>query len=238
MLPDLRQTGSELDAGDALSPRERLLARGAAALSTAELLSLCLRTGAPGVPVLWVAQALLAEFGGIAALLEAPPQRLLALPGLGPAKVATLYAGVALAERRASEPLSRQRPLGDSAAAVRFVQNAIGHQGRELFGCLFLDARHRPLGFEILFAGSVDRAHVHPRELLKRVLTYNASAVILAHNHPSGVCEPSASDRALTTRLTRLLAEIDVRVIDHIIVGGEASASLAALGMLEPSVGG
>ena len=169
-----------------------------------ELLSLCLRTGTHGVPALWLAQGLLAEFGGVAALLSAPAARLLDQPGLGPAKVASLLAIGALAERRGAETLLRSTPLKDSRAAAAFLQATLGHRTRELFGCLYLDARHRPLGFEVLFAGSVDRAHVHPRELLKQVLTYNASASSCLITIPRACAEPSASDTALTTRLQRL----------------------------------
>lgn len=215
-----------------LDPRARLLARGAEALTTAELLSVCLRTGAPGVSALKLAQALLSEFGGLGPLLDLPPGRLLNLTGLGPAKVAALHASVALAERRATDGLAQADSLGDVRAAVGFLGSVLGHRPRELFGCLMLDTRHRVLGFEVLFAGSVDRAAVSPREVLKSALTYNAASVILAHNHPSGVCEPSASDHRLTERLAALLSEVEIRVIDHIIVAGKEYFSFAEQGLL------
>ncbi|MEM1435380.1 MAG: DNA repair protein RadC [Pseudomonadota bacterium] len=223
------------DAHSAMDPRERLLSRGAQALSTAELLSVCLRTGAPGVPALQLAQALLWEFGGLGPLLELPPARLLTLAGLGPAKVAALHASVALAERRATEALAHTSALTDVRAAATFLAAVLGHRPRELFGCLMLDVRHRSLGFEVLFSGSVDRAAVSPREVLKSALTYNAASVILAHNHPSGVCEPSVSDQRLTERLVVLLGEVDVRVLDHIVVAGNDYFSFAERGLMPAS---
>ncbi|MGI9325286.1 MAG: RadC family protein [Pseudomonadales bacterium] len=216
------------------NPRERLLNRGVAALTDVELVALCLRTGAAGVSVLGLARQLIEHFGGIAGLFAAPASRLLALPGLGPAKVSTLVAASALAERSAAAKLPPDQPLHSAAAALNYVQQTIGRSQREIFGCLFLDARHRPLGFERLFLGSVDRAHVHPREVLKQALTYNAASVILAHNHPSGVCEPSASDIRLTEQLQYLLLQIDVRVIDHLIVTAAGGQSMAQLGLLKP----
>ncbi|MEM6708543.1 MAG: DNA repair protein RadC [Pseudomonadota bacterium] len=227
--------GAELDGQ---GPRDRLLSRGARALTTAELLSVCLRTGAPGIPALWLAHGLLAESGGLSQLLELPVQRLLALPGLGPAKVAGLLAIDELGRRRLTDGLSQHAPLADSHAAIDYLRGVLGHHSRELFGCLFLDARHRPLGFEVLFAGSVDRAQVHPREVLRRALSFNAGAVILAHNHPSGCADPSASDRQLTARLQRLLAEIDVNLLDHIVVSPQGATSLAELGDLADAAPG
>jgi DNA repair protein RadC len=216
-------------------PRERLLTRGVQALSTAELLSVCLRTGAPGVSALELAEALLLEFGGLGPLLELPPGRLLALTGLGPAKVAGLFAAMALAERRATDALAQTSPLTDVQSAAAFIGSVLSHRSRELFGCLMLDARHRALGFEVLFAGSLDRAAVSPREVLKSALTYNAASLIVGHNHPSGVCEPSVSDRRLTERLTGLLAEVDIRVLDHIIVAGKDYFSFAERGLMPGS---
>lgn len=214
------------------SPRERLLHSGSSALSDAELVAVCLRTGGAGYSAVGLARHLLEVVGGVHRLAALPPQRLLAIPGLGPAKVATLFAALEICQRAAAAGLSRERVLDDAAAALAYVRSAIGSRDREVFGCLFLDARHRPLAFEELFHGSIDRAHVHPRIVLKRALTHNAGAVILTHNHPSGVCEPSASDIRLTTQLRELLLQIDVRVVDHLIVTGTDGVSMAQLGLL------
>jgi DNA repair protein RadC len=214
------------------SPRERLLARGAEALTAAELLSLCLRTGAPGVGAQQLSSNLLAGLGGLAALASTPASRLLSVPGLGPAKAATVLAALELGRRARRPALLEERPICSTALAMAFVQGEIGDAPRERFACLFLDSRHRPLGFEVLFEGSIDRAHVYPRELVKRVLTYNAAAVILAHNHPSGVCEPSTADIRLTHELSTLLKLLDIRLLDHLVVSGGSGTSFAARGLL------
>lgn len=214
------------------SPRERLLGFGPVALTDAELVALCLRTGCAQYSALALARHLLELLGGLQALRDAPAQRLLQLPGLGPAKVASLMAAYELSQRTASTSLDRGTALQDAGLAIAYVRAAIGSADREIFGCLFLDARHRPLAFEELFLGSIDRAHVHPRIVLKRALTHNAAAVILAHNHPSGVCEPSTSDIRLTTQLRELLVQIDVRLIDHLIVTAASGVSMAQLGLL------
>ena len=217
-------------------PRERLLRAGAAAMSDAELIALCLRTGGPGYSAVTLARHLLEIFGGLDALFEAPAQRLLAIPGLGPAKVAGLSAARELSRRIAGSELASGAALQDATVAMAYVRAEIGGADREIFGGLFLDARHRPLAFETLFLGSIDRAHVHPRIVLKRALTHNAAAIILAHNHPSGVCEPSASDIRLTTMLRDLLAQIDVRVIDHLVVTRNGGVSMAQQGLLGHAV--
>lgn len=208
-------------------PRERLLAQGSDCLSDAELLALCFRTGSAGLSALALAHNLLERCGGLRNLLDTGVDQLLAHPGLGPAKVAALKAVLALAERYDLGGLSGEDAIKDAGHASRFLRQRLGAREREVFACLFLDARHRVLGFEELFFGSIDKATVHPRELVKRVLAHNAAAVILAHNHPSGVAEPSAADIELTSRLTRLLAEMDVRVVDHFVIGRGRSVSFA-----------
>ncbi|MEM1230306.1 MAG: DNA repair protein RadC [Pseudomonadota bacterium] len=213
-------------------PRERLLERGVGALTDAELLSLCLRTGTFGVDALTLAEGLLAGFGGLNGLSRTPVARLLGVSGLGPAKVAALLATLELGRRAASFTLPPGQVLASTAAALAYVRGEIGGAERERFACLFLDSRHRPLGFEVLFEGSIDRACVHPREIVKRVLTYNAAAVILAHNHPSGDCEPSAADLRLTRELKAVLRPIDVRLLDHLVVARGAGVSLAERGLL------
>lgn len=213
-------------------PRQRLLRLGSGALSDAELLAVCLGTGDGRRDVLSFARHLLAAFGGLRGLLGADPERLTEMRGLGPARVALLKAAVALAERDAEAGIADRPLLADSRAVRRFLQHKLSASEREVFGCLFLDARHRMIGFEQLFFGSVDRASVHPREVLKRALAHNAAAVVLAHNHPSGHPEPSPSDLRLTEELRSLLLQVDVRVIDHVVVGHGATVSLAERGLL------
>lgn len=213
-------------------PRERLLRAGAAALSDAELLAVCLGTGDGRCDVLSFARRLLETFGGLRGLLRAPPARLATMRGLGPARVALLKAVLALGERQAEAGIADRPLLSDTRAVRHFLQHKLAGQEREVFACLFLDARHRLIGYENLFLGSVDRASVHPREVLKRALALNAAALILAHNHPSGHPEPSPSDLRLTEELRALLMQIDVRVLDHVVVGHGATVSLAERGLL------
>jgi DNA repair protein RadC len=214
------------------APRERLLALGVAALADAELLAVCLGTGLPGVPVQQLASRLLRRFGGLSGLLDAPVEQLLQEPGLGPARVALLQALRGLVERFHGEQL-RDGPLLSSSAAVRgFLRSRLGPSRREIFACLFLDARHRLIAFEPLFLGTVDRASVYPREVLRRSLELNAAALILAHNHPSGVAEPSSADIALTGSLAELLRQIDVQLLDHLVVGRGMEVSLAERGLI------
>ena len=208
-------------------PRERLLAAGTDCLSDAELLALSLRTGGRGCDATSLARRLLDTFGGLRAVLDADPAMLLDQPGLGPAKVAALKASVALADRYDRAVLDAGDSVNDAATACRYLRRRLGGRRREVFACLFLDSRNRVLGFEELFFGSIDKATVHPRELISRVLAHNAAALILAHNHPSGVAEPSGADIDMTRRLAQLLNEIDVRVIDHVVVGPGRSVSFA-----------
>jgi DNA repair protein RadC len=213
-------------------PRERLLKAGAAALSDAELLAVCFGTGDGRSDVMTFARCLLESFGGLRGLLYAPPARLAAVRGLGPARIALLKAVLALGERHAEAGITHRPLLADTGAVRHYLQHKLSGHEREVFACLFLDARHRLIGFERLFLGSVDRASVHPREVLKQALSHNAAALILAHNHPSGHPEPSPSDLRLTEELRALLMQIDVRVIDHVIVGHGATVSLAERGLL------
>ncbi len=179
-----------------------------------------------------MAQELLTVFGGLRGLLDAPAGRIARVTGVGPAKAATLAAVIELAARYEAAALRRNAALTDTAAVKRYVQLELGGAQREVFAVLFLDSRHRLLAFERLFLGSIDRAHVHPREVLKQCLERNAAAVVLAHNHPSGVAEPSAADLALTDELKQLLQRIDVRLLDHIVVGRSAAVSFAERGLM------
>ena len=220
-------------------PREKLLARGAAALSDAELLALLLRTGTAGKGVLQMAQELLdlpsisaGGSGGVAGLLNASAADLQHVKGLGPAKRAELLAVLELA-RRALAQRMRERTVMDSPQAVRdFWQLHLASRSYEVFAVLFLDAQHRMLAMEEMFRGTLTQTSVYPREVVKRALHHQASAVVLAHNHPSGSVQPSRADEMLTHTLKAALALLDVRVLDHIIVSQGQSLSMAEQGLV------
>ncbi len=213
-------------------PRLRLLKHGAHALSDAELLAVCLGSGDGRHDGVTFARLLLREFEGLRGLLHAPPALLARVRGLGPAKIAVLKAVVGLAQRHAEAAIADRPLLTDTAAVRHYLQQQLCGYEREVFACLFLDTRHHLIGFEALFFGSVDRASVHPREVLKQALACNAAAVVLAHNHPSGNAEPSPSDVRLTEELRALLLQVDVRVLDHVVVGHGGSVSLAERGLI------
>jgi DNA repair protein RadC len=213
-------------------PREKLLAQGATALADAELIALLLRTGLQGVPVLTLAQQMLDHFDGLAGLLHADAERLRQIKGLGPAKRAEVAAVLELA-RRAVLQLLTQRPVFETPAQVKhYVQLQLGALAHEVFAVLFLDAQHRLLHFEQMFRGSLTQTSVYPREIVKRALELNAAALIFAHNHPSGVAEPSRADEHLTQTLKSALALVDVRVLDHLVVGRGAVISFAERALL------
>jgi DNA repair protein RadC len=214
-------------------PREKLLARGPAALGDAELLALLLRTGMAGKNVLTLAQELLDEFGGIAGLLNTSADDLKRIKGLGgPAKRAELVAVLELARRALAQQL-KQRAVFDSPHAVKdYLQLQLAARAHEVFAVLFLDAQHRLLAMEELFRGTLTQASVYPREVVLRALHHQAAAVVLAHNHPSGVAEPSRADEALTQTLKAALALVDVRVLDHVIVAPGTALSMAEKGLL------
>lgn len=213
-------------------PREKLLARGPAALGDAELLALLLRTGMAGKHVLQLAQELLDAFGGIAGLLATEVSALKAVKGLGPAKRAEIAAVMEIARRALAQPLRQRALLNDPQAAADFLRLQLGDRPHEVFALLLLDSQHRLIAFEELFRGTVNQASVYPREVVLRALHHQAAAVVLAHNHPSGLAEPSAADVALTRSLVDALALVGVRVLDHIVVTRARTASLAQLGLL------
>ncbi|MGQ9658647.1 MAG: RadC family protein [Thermochromatium sp.] len=213
-------------------PREKLLERGAGALSDAELLAIFLRTGIPGQSAVDLARALLTEFGGLTGLLSADRRRFCAGKGLGTAKYAQLQAVLELSRRYLLTRLSDQDVLTSPEATRDYLKLRLYGLPHEIFACLFLDNRHRVIVYEELFRGTIDGASVHPREVVRRVIETNAAAVIFAHNHPSGVAEPSQADLRLTQRLKEALALIDVRVLDHIIVGDGDGTSFAERGLL------
>jgi DNA repair protein RadC len=201
-------------------PRERLLAHGAAALSDAELLALFLRVGIRGKSAVDLARELLKHFGGLTALCCASASAFSAIPGMGPAKYAQLQAVLELSRRALGEEMA-SRDVLDSPTAVRdWLRLKLGQLPHEVFMILLLDAQNRVMGSEELFRGTLTQTSVYPREVVKLVLQRNAAAVILAHNHPSGVSEPSQADQALTRSLSRALSLVDVRVLDHFIVAG------------------
>jgi DNA repair protein RadC len=213
-------------------PRERLLASGAGVLTDAEVLAVILGTGSRGRPVLAAARELLADFGGIRGLLDAEPAALLGRTGLGPAKTSQLLAALELARRYLAESLRREGVVARPEDARDFLAARLRGRRNEVFCALFLDTRHRVIACEDLFQGTIDCASVHPREVVRACLRHNAAALIVAHNHPSGVAEPSAADRSITRRLQDALALVDVRLLDHFVVGDGVPVSLAARGWL------
>lgn len=213
-------------------PRERLLRAGAAQLSDAELLAIFIGTGGRGVDAVARGRALLTRYGSLRDLLEQPSALLAQEPGLGPAIVSRLKAALELGTRHLATELQRGAALTDPSRAGEYFSRRLRGLDYEVFACLFLDTRHRALAFEELFRGTIDAAEVHPREVVRRALAHNAAAVILGHNHPSGVAEPSAADRAITQKLREALGLIGVRVLDHFVVGDGAPCSLAERGWL------
>jgi DNA repair protein RadC len=213
-------------------PREKLLQRGAHALSDAELLALLLGSGSRGRSAVDLARTLISEFGSLRNLLNADTPRCLAMAGLGPARHATLKAAVELARRHFREVLQTGPALAAPDATRTFLLAQLRDRPYEVFCCLFLDNRHRLIAFEELFRGTIDRAGVHPREVLRQTMLHNAAAVIFAHNHPSGVLEPSQADELITQRLKEALALMDVRVLDHFIVGDGVCFSFSESGLL------
>lgn len=213
-------------------PREKLMQLGPTALTDAELLAIFLRTGIAGRSAVDLSRSLLERFGGLRQLLSADRTSFLEAPGIGDAKYAQLQAVLEMARRHLSEQLCYGDALQSPEDTRRYLQMQLSNHPYEVFAVLFLDNRHRVLAFEELFRGTIDGASVHPREVVRRALHHNAAAAILAHNHPSGVSEPSSADRRITQRLQEALALIDVRVLDHIVVGHGEFTSFAERGLL------
>lgn len=213
-------------------PREKLLARGPLALSDAELLAVFLRTGSRGRTAVDLARDLLVEFEGLRGILTADRQQLCAAQGIGNAKFAQLQAVLEMARRHLGQRLQRGEPLTDPAATREYLAAALRDLRHEVFACLYLDTRHRVIAWEELFRGTLDGTSVHPREVVRQALAHNAAALIFAHNHPSGVAEPSDADRRLTRRLREALALVDIRVLDHFVVGDGETVSFAERGLL------
>jgi DNA repair protein RadC len=213
-------------------PREKLLARGAETLTDAELLAIFLRTGVAGKTAVDVARELLSQFGGLRPLLVAGRPALCATPGIGNAKYAQLMAALEIGRRHLGEALTRGVALESSRDALEYLKACLRDLTHEVFCGLFLDNRHRVIAFEELFAGTLNGTAVYPREVVKHALRYNAAAVIFAHNHPSGVAEPSRADEVLTARLKEALALVDIRVLDHVVVGDGEMVSFSERGLL------
>jgi DNA repair protein RadC len=212
-------------------PREKLLARGPQALSDVELLAILLRTGMAGKNVFQLSEELLGP-DGIAGLLQATVQSLQLVKGLGPAKQAELLAVFELARRALSQRLKEREAFHTPGAVKQYLQLQLAHKNHEVFAVLFLDSQNRMLALEELFRGTLSQTSVYPREVVLRALHHQAAAVVLSHNHPSGSVQPSRADEHLTQTLKASLALVDVRVLDHIIVGQGQALSMAELGLM------
>jgi len=217
---------------EAERPREKLLSLGASALSDAELLAIFLRIGCAGKSAVDLARELLTQYGGLRPLLEANQAEFCRGLGLGSAKYAQLQAVLEMARRHLAATLKAGDILSSPAQVRQYLSAQLRHQPREVFAVLFLDNQHRLIAYDELFFGTIDGASVYPREVVKKALARNAAAVILAHNHPSGVAEPSQADQRITERLQAALNLVDVRVLDHMVVGDEEVVSFAERGLI------
>ena len=215
-----------------LPPREKMAQFGIDALSDAELLAILLRTGAARVPATHLANTLLLGFGGLRGLLQADRETLEQQHGLGPVKSAQLLAVLELSRRYLHEVLLRSNPLESPQATEQYLKSILRDNPHEVFACLFLDTRHRVIAFEELFHGTIDGATVYPRVVAEKALRHRAAALIVAHNHPSGVSEPSLADQAITRRLKDALALLDIRLLDHFVIGEGTPVSMAARGLI------
>lgn len=213
-------------------PREKLLQRGPHALSDAELLAIFLRTGVKGKTAVDLARELLIQFGSLRALLESDYESFSRGLGLGSAKYASLQAVLEMARRHLKESLRRESALTSPDLTRRYLTSHLRGHAHEVFACLFLDNQHRIIQFEELFRGTIDGASVYPREVVKKALAFNAAAVIFAHNHPSGIAEPSEADKHITRRLKQALSLLDIRVLDHFIIGDGEPFSFAEHGLI------
>lgn len=213
-------------------PREKLLKQGADSLSDAELLAIFLRTGTPGMTAVDLARQLLNQFGGLRPLLRADYSQFCAGRGLGLAKYAQLQAVLEMSRRHLQESLERGEGLTSPALTRQYLLACLRDQPQEQFCCLFLDSQHRVICFETLFYGTIDAACVYPREVVTRSLQHQAAALILAHNHPSGIAEPSQADERITRRLIDALKLVDIRVLDHFVVGDGEVVSFAERGLI------
>jgi DNA repair protein RadC len=215
-----------------IMPREKLASGGVASLDDVELLAILLGTGAARLSVIELAESLLDTFGGLRGLLQARRDLLEKQQGLGPAKTAKLLAVLELSKRYLHEMLMRGDPLESPEVTEQYLKTVLRDYPNEVFACLFLDTRHRVIAFEELFHGTIDGATVYPRVVAEKALQHGAAALIVAHNHPSGIGEPSLADQAITRRLKDALALLDIRLLDHFVVGDGTPVSMAARGLL------
>ncbi len=213
-------------------PREKLLSKGADSLSDAELVAIFLRTGIRGKSAVDLARDLLQSCGSLSALFNASDREFCAIPGLGAAKYVQLQAVIEMAQRALREKIGNGTALNSPRAVRDYLRLKLQGRPHEVFAGVFLDAQNRVLAVEELFRGTLTQTSVYPREVVKRALHYNAAALIFAHNHPSGVAEPSRADEMLTTALKQALALVDVKVLDHFVVGGDSAMSFAERGLL------
>ncbi len=213
-------------------PREKMLARGPAALADSELLALILRTGIAGKDVLSLAEELLRNHGGVRGLLHAQMAELGGIKGLGAAKLSQLQAVLELARRALAQELAESPALQSPQAVRQYLQLHLQQKTHEVFCVMFLNTQHHLIAFEEMFRGTLDSAQVHPREIASRALQLSARSIILAHNHPSGLAQPSASDIQITQRISQALQLLDIRLLDHFIIAGPQAYSLAEHGEL------
>lgn len=213
-------------------PREKLLTSGPQTLSDAELLAIFLRTGCVGKSAVDLARDLLNQFNGLRQLLEADKSTFCRAHGLGDAKYAQLQAVLEMSRRHLAQSLEHRELFAGADEVKQYLLARLRHCQREVFGVLFLDSQHRLIKYEELFQGTVNSAHIYPREVIKAVLKHNAAAIILAHNHPSGVAKPSQADRQITQDISQILKTLDVRVLDHMIVGDAEVSSFAEMGWI------
>jgi DNA repair protein RadC len=213
-------------------PRERLFSGGVTQLSDAEILAILLGHGGPGLTAVDLARSLIDKFGGIRSALNADPADLLRVRGIGIAKASVLFAARECGCRYLRERLRPGVTIGSPADSREFLLASLRDRQHEVFCCLFMDNRHRVIAFDELFRGTIDTAAVYPREIVKQGLSRNAAAVILAHNHPSGVAEPSQSDQLITRRIRDALELVDIRLLDHFVIGDNSCVSLASRGLI------
>lgn len=215
-----------------LAPREKLLATGAASLSDVELLAIFLRTGLRGISVMTLAEQMMHEFGSLYGIITAGPEKLRTVKGIGSAKMAQLQAIAELGQRFFASQLSRENVMKNPHVTRHYLQSVLAHQEREVFMALFLDNQHRVLQAQRMFSGTLASVEVHPREIVREALKRNAAAVIIAHNHPSGMAEPSRADRDITERVKQACALLNIRLLDHLVIGQGDYTSFAERGWL------
>jgi DNA repair protein RadC len=213
-------------------PREKLLLKGAEALSDAELLAIFLRTGIKGINAVTLADTLIRDFGSLRKLFLSNKETFCKRHGLGEAKFVQLQAVLEMSKRYLAETLTKENVLINPEETRMYLSSRIRDKEREVFMILYLDTQNQVIADEILFEGTIDSASVYPREVVKRALYHNASAIIIAHNHPSGIAEPSSSDRRITSRISDALSLVDIRLLDHFVIGDEEVTSFAERGLI------